>query len=232
MNKRAYVIVHGFGGLPTSVLTVRRELIKNGISSKDIYVPLLSGHGKEGFVRYNVTYETMIAGLKQYVEYCCAKYDKITLIGYSMGGLVSIGTALELEIDQLILLNAPMKIWNFKGFIWTLKTFPKDRKYHINNIFKSLKISRIINSMELKKMIKYTKENLSRVKCQTYIVQSENDYVAKPESGKYIYNNIGADKKEIKWYNNTTHFVPDENEITNIIKNAMEWTMKKENIEV
>ena len=36
-NDFVYVIVHGFGGHPSDVVGIKRELVKNGMKEKDIH---------------------------------------------------------------------------------------------------------------------------------------------------------------------------------------------------
>ena len=224
MNKIAYVIIHGFGGTPKDVESIKEQLIVNGVKECDIFIPLLKGHGTKGKIKVGTKYEDIITDLKKYVEDKCRGYDKVYVFGYSMGGLVSIALAVKMKVDKLILLNAPMHIWCFRNFVWTLANKPiKQKIYHIKTVFSSFRYNKVRGSLELGRLQKYVRENLSKIESDVYIVQSKHDYVARPISANEIYNKIGSRKKKIKWYEATTHYMPDEKCIDSVIGDALDW---------
>lgn len=220
----AYIVIHGFGGTPKDVETIKQELIKNGISKEDIYTPLLKGHGIKGKIKIGTKYEDIISELKEYININCSKYKEKYIFGYSMGGLVSLGLAVSMKVDKLILLNAPMHIWNFKNFIWTIRTKSASQKlYHIKTVLSSFKYSKIINSMELRRLQAYVRANLNKIMTDTYIVQSKQDYVATPSSANEIYEKIGALQKTIKWYDGMTHYIPNEDKVDEVVHDSLDW---------
>lgn len=225
MEKIAYIVVHGFGGVPKDVDSIKEELIANGINQEDIYTPLLKGHGKKGKIKIGTKYEDIISGLKEYVDSNCKKYDKIYLFGYSMGGLISLGLAINAKIDKLVLFNAPMHIWNFRNFLWTIANKrPKQKVYHIKTVLSSFNYGKIRNSLELRRLQKYVRNNLKNIESDAYIIQSVHDYVAQPLSANEIYDEIGSKEKKIKWYQETTHFMPAEECIGSVICDSLNWT--------
>jgi len=225
VEKIAYIVIHGFGGTPNDIKNIKKELILNGIDEQDIYTPLLKGHGIKGKIKIGTRYEDIITELKEYVDNNCNKYDKIYLFGYSMGGLVSMGLAINAKVDKLVLFNAPMHIWNFRNFLWTIKTKkPRQKVYHIKTVLSSLNYTKIRNSMELRRLRNYVRDNLKNITSDTYIIQSVRDYVAQPVSAEEIYNEIGSKEKKIKWYQETTHFMPDEECINDVICDSLNWT--------
>ncbi len=220
----AYIVIHGFGGTPKDILSIKNELIKNGINEEDIFTPLLKGHGIKGKIKIGTKYEDIINDLEKYIMKNCGEYKKKYVFGYSMGGLVSLGLATNMKIDKLVLFNAPMHIWNFKNFVWTIYTKnPKQKIYHIKTVLSSFKYSKIVNSMELRRLQAYVRANLDRVKADTYIIQSKHDYVATPTSANEIYDKIGAVQKSIKWYDEMTHYIPNEEKIGEVVSDTVEW---------
>jgi esterase/lipase len=63
-----------------------------------------------------------------------------------------------------------------------------------------------------------------------YIIQSTHDYVAHPVSAQEIYNEIGSKEKRIKWYQETTHFMPNEECIDDIVYDSLNWANVNLNI--
>jgi len=236
MKKTAYIIVHGFCGTPKDVMNIKKYLIKKGISSKEIFTPCLKGHGIKGKCKKGTTHQDIIEGLKEYINRKCKIYTKRILIGYSMGGLISLMVTKEAKISDLILLNAPMRVWTFRGFVWTiLKRNFNQKIHHVRIILSTFTYSKIMTSIELRKLQRYVRENLKKVTANTYIVQSKKDYVARPSSAKEIFNNITSERKEIMWIDNATHFLPEESCIEEVIDKALEWvneSKKKESLVV
>ena len=231
MEKIAYVVVHGFGGTPKDVESIKKQLIINGINEKDIYTPLLKGHGKKGRIKIGTKYQDIINNLTIYINDNCCGYNKIYVFGYSMGGLVSMGLAINKKIDKLILFNAPMHIWNFRNFLWTIiNKKPKQKVYHVKTVLSSLNYSKIRNSLELRRLQGYVRNNLENITSDAYIVQSVRDYVAEPASAKEIYDKIGSKEKRIKWYQETTHFMPSEECIDDIVYDSLNWANVNLNI--
>lgn len=223
--KTAYIIVHGFGGNPKDVYGIRDELLKYQIDKNNIYLPLVYGHNmkKRGF-KFGVTYIDMINHLKDYIEKISCEYDKIVLIGYSMGALLSMCVSMQIKIDKLILINPPIKIWDFKSFrFWLKDDIKKRRLFHTKTVLRSMKYKTIRNNLELRKLRHYTINNISKVTTDTYIIQSTHDYVAKPTSGKFVYNNISSQNKGISYYSTTSHFIPSEKDVDIVIKDVQNW---------
>ena len=224
MDKIAYIIIHGFSGIPKDVESIKQQLIINGIDEKDIFIPLLKGHGIKGKIEIGTKYEDIISDSKEYIKDNCSVYDKIYVFGYSMGGLVSMGLAVDLKIDKLVLLNAPMHVWSFRNFIWTIANRPINQKiYHMKTVLSSFRYSKIRGSLELMRLQKYVRDNFKKITSDVYIVQSKHDYVAQPISANEIFNEVGSKEKKIKWYEETTHFLPDEKDIAGVITDVFNW---------
>lgn len=223
--KTAYIIVHGFGGNPKDVYGIRDGLLKYEINEKNIYLPLIYGHNmkKRGF-NFETTYTEMIEHLKEEIQSISLNYDKIVLIGYSMGALLTMCVSIKIKIDKLILINPPIKIWDFKSFrFWLKDDIKKRRLFHTKTVLKSMKYKTIRNNLELRKLRFFTMDNISKITTDTYVVQSIHDYVAKPTSGKYVYDNISSQNKGISYYSTTSHFIPSEKDVEIVVRDLQNW---------
>src|SRR5699024_12056124 len=56
---------------------------------------------------------------------------------------------------------------------------------------------------------------IDRVNIPTFVVQESKDEIINPESATFIYENIKNEKKDLKWYENSTHLITfgDEKDI-------------------
>lgn len=221
----AYIVIHGFGGNPKDVYSIRDNLLKHNIKEKDIYLPLLYGHSMQqrGFV-FGVTYVQMLQHLKNYIKKVSKNYDKIIIIGYSMGALLSMCVSIEMKIDKLVLINPPIHIGDLSSFrFWFTDDIKKRRLYHTRTVLRSFKYRVLRNNLELSKLRHYTINNISKVTSDTYIIQSIHDYVASPSSGKFVYDNISSVKKGISYYTRTSHFIPKEEDVSAVIDDIYNW---------
>jgi esterase/lipase len=221
----AYIIVHGFGGNPKDVYSIKNNLLKYDIKENDIYLPLLYGHNtqKRGFV-FGIKYTEMIEHLKDYIYEISKKYDKIIVIGYSMGALLCMCVSMKIKIDKLIVLNPPIHIWDFNSFrFWFGDDLKKRRLFHTKTVLRSIRYRVIRNNLELTRLRHFTIDNISKITADTYVIQSLHDYVANPMSGKFVYDNISSTKKGISYYKRTSHFIPNEKDLDVIMEDIYNW---------
>ncbi|MDD2377039.1 MAG: hypothetical protein PHD15_05660 [Clostridia bacterium] len=226
----AYIIVHGFGGNPKDVYSIRDSLLKYDINENDMYLPLLFGHSMEerGFV-FGVRYTQMVQHLKEYISKISKNYDEIIVVGYSMGALLCMCTSMEIKIDKLILLNPPIHIWDFDSFrFWFDDDIRKRRLFHTRTVLRSIKYRVIRNNLELSRLRHFTINNIAKITSDTYVIQSLHDYVANPMSGKFVYENISSKRKGISYYKRTSHFIPNEKDLDIIIEDIYNWIQKKD----
>ncbi len=221
----AYIIVHGFGGNPSDVYSIKDNLLKYEINKNNIYLPLLYGHStkKRGFV-FGIKFTQMIEHLQNYITKISNSYDKIVLIGYSMGALLCMCVSINIKIDKLIVLNPPIHIWDFDSFrFWLGDDIKKRRLFHTRTLLRSIRYRVIRNNLELSRLRRFTIDNISKIKTDTYVIQSLHDYVANPMSGKFVYDNISSVKKGISYYKRTSHFIPNEKDLDVIMDDIYNW---------
>lgn len=214
-----------FGGNPKDVESIQKRLLKYDINEKNIYLPLLYGHSNEkrGFI-FGITYEKMVEHLQKYITDLSINYDEIILIGYSMGALISMCVSMNIHINKLILINPPIHIWDFKSFrFWLSDDIKKRRLFHIKTVLGSIRYRVIRNNLELGRLRHFTIDNISKITCDTYIIQSTHDYVAKPSSGRFVYENISSNKIGISYYTATSHFIPSEQAIDVVVEDIYNW---------
>jgi len=105
--KKAALLIHGFIGSPTDYAKLPQILHDRGYA---VYAPLLPGHGTDP----RDFSKTTDGELEQFVlnQYQTLKreYDEVALIGFSMGGALSVLTAAQEPVDKLILLAPYFKI--------------------------------------------------------------------------------------------------------------------------
>lgn len=104
---RAALLIHGFIGSPADFGNLPRLLHEKGYT---VSAPLLPGHGTDPRDFSKTTPEELEEFVLQSYRKLKAEYREVTLIGFSMGGALSILAASREKVDRLILLAPYLRI--------------------------------------------------------------------------------------------------------------------------
>ena len=110
------LLIHGFPGTPAEMRPLGEQLAAAGWA---VYGPLLPGFGPQIPTLAEKTRHDWLDGARQQWQQLRAKHETAVLIGFSMGGALSLNLAAETAPSYLILL-APF--WRFAG--WQGKLLP------------------------------------------------------------------------------------------------------------
>lgn len=118
MKDRAVLIIHGFGGDEREILYLHNYLKKNQIAS---FWLRLTGHGQNKAAFSKATYHDWLEDVARKMKELEASYHHITCIGFSMGGLLTIQLSENPAIDQIVLCNTPIHLYNLAVIASDLK---------------------------------------------------------------------------------------------------------------
>ena len=111
-RRAACLLLHGwitspadFGGLPQAL----------DAAGWDVYVPLQAGHGTTPRDTQGLTAEALLATARGHYDALRARYDRVALVGFSMGGTMATLLAAEQPPDRLVLV-APFCGVRYKWF--------------------------------------------------------------------------------------------------------------------
>lgn len=211
-GKRAVLLLHGFTGHSADVRMLGRYLEKKGYTS---YAPIYRGHGRspEALIQSNPDewWEDVVAAYNHLKE---SGFDEIAVAGLSMGGTLGLKLASSNEVKGVIPMCTPMYFDNdtqltksFLLYAQRYKEFEKKEKEVIKEELDALfHASRpLFNKIET--FVTDVSKQVDLIYTPTFIVQARNDEIINPESANYIYQHIEADKKELKWYENSGHAI-------------------------
>lgn len=146
------------------------------------------GHGKSSGI-YTFTRKES-EDLKSVVNYAKNIYKKIYLIGFSLGGAISIIYSAGTEnINRLIIVSAPHSFEKINNFMW-IKDFIKNpfKKYELR-ICAKLRSSPIIQ-----KKIKPI-DIVDRIKVPTLFIVGDSDTIVPPDDTKSLFYKAKCEKK-------------------------------------
>jgi alpha-beta hydrolase superfamily lysophospholipase len=183
-NKRLIILCHGFGGDKSSfgISSVAAGLNANGFST---FLFDFTGQGKsEG--DSDLDLHQQVADIKTIVDNFKSKYSDITVMGGSMGGLVSFISGLHMhEISRLILVNPFFYL--FKKVHWN------HRKY----ILTTLVLSPFYRKIRSVYACYFKNFHPEILKTPTLIIAGTQDKMVSCVHSQCFYNEIKCEKKLI-----------------------------------
>lgn len=223
-NEIGILFFHGYCGGPFEVEPLIKH-IKN--IYPNVYIRTFYHFGHSSYEKLvNVQYEQWIKLAEAEYETMTMSFEKVIVVGYSMGGVIAGHIASKYDVYRLILLSAAFNYINYK-LIWdesSSKLFDKIniffRKFKkkvtekqennlpgIGWIKSKAKATGVSSTREFQKLVAYVRPNIGTIHCPTLVVDAGNDFLVPPSSAEYIISEI--DSKFIEYLNlpNSAHNV-------------------------
>lgn len=207
--RKAILIVHGFAGgtYDEEGLANYLELNRNF----DVYQYTLPGHRRN---LSKVKSEEWIKSSEDMIEWLINKgYNKIYLIGHSMGGVIATYLASKYDEVKKLVLAAPafhyLDVQNKNlNISESLKSIPKVVKtYGRDEIISRMLKLNISVIREFMTIVRDYYDYPNEITCPTLIIQGKNDNLVPLTSSEYVYNSIKSKNKNIIYIDNLTHDV-------------------------
>ncbi|SHF85988.1 alpha/beta hydrolase [Ornithinibacillus halophilus] len=225
---RAVLLLHGFTGHSADVRMLGRFLEKKGYTS---HAPIYRGHGlpPEELIKSNPDqwWEDVQKALNHLKE---LGYEEIAVAGLSLGGVLGLKLAYSENIKAIIPMCAPMFFDNetqltigFKAFSKEFKQLEGKNDDSINHEVEYLMENSKEMFTQLGKLINEVKSNVDTIYTPTMVVQARNDKMINPKSATYIYENVEADEKSIKWYEESGHVITLDKEKDQLHEDVYEF---------
>ena len=210
-KSRGILLVHGFTGSPAEMRLLGEKLAVQGSTVLAVRLP---GHGTvvqdmepTGWRHW---YGAAVDGWHLLNGLC----QEISVVGLSMGGLLSLKLATEYPVHRLAVLSTPIFLANRKVPLLPLyrlfrRFVPKKRRTYdvdpnYNAGYDQTPLSSLASLLDL---IESVKTDLPRVTCPTLLIQSRREHTVRPESATYIHNRLGATEKQLIWLEKSGHVV-------------------------
>ncbi|WP_096269536.1 alpha/beta hydrolase [Paucisalibacillus globulus] len=214
---RAVLLLHGFTGHTADVRMLGRFLEKNGYTT---HAPIYRGHGlpPEDLIvtRPDEWWEDVV---KAHHHLKDLGYNEIAVCGLSLGGVLSLKLAFSENIKAVIPMCAPMFFDNEQQLTTGFKAFSKEYKQLEGKEEETInsEVDYLMNHSKemfeaLGKFIKDVKSEIDMIYTPTLVVQARLDKMINTDSATYIYENVEADRKEIKWYEQSGHVITIDKE--------------------
>jgi carboxylesterase len=203
--------IHGFTGAPYEVAPLADFLEKH--TDWLISLPTLPGHG-DNLQLKGVSYNQWLKHAEDELKWLQSKCEVVYLIGFSMGGLIASYLAAKYKVNKLVLLSAAAYYINVKQLAEDIKDMIRDSFKGVlrdNELFlrykKKITATPIGATLQFRKLVSEVRPILTEIKIPTFIAQGELDGIVPMKSARYLYETIGATKKEILYIPNSKHHI-------------------------
>jgi carboxylesterase len=211
-GKRAVLMLHGFTGSSADVRMMGRFLQKKGYTC---HAPQYKGHAvpPEELVHTGPEdwWEDVIGGYNNLKE---KGYEEIAVCGLSLGGVFSLKLATEQPVKAVIPMCAPMSIKSeevmYKGVCEYAEEYKKREQKSPEQIKKEMEEFKKtpMNTLKaLQDLIQSVRNSVDLVYAPTFVVQARNDEMINTDSANIIYKEVESEKKDLKWYENSSHVI-------------------------
>ncbi|WP_181350161.1 carboxylesterase [Thalassobacillus sp. CUG 92003] len=205
--------IHGYTGSPHEIEPLVEFLANR--TAYEFKVPTLPGHGKgQALDLKGHYYQEWVAAAELALLNMMDKYDRIYIIGFSMGGMLGAYLAVKYSIDKLILLSAAGKYLSISQTAKDIAGMVQDAwqgTLNDNDLFsryrEKMKHAHFFSTLEFIKCVHFTRPYLGSVTCPVMIVQGELDGMVPSGSADFLQQEIPSEHKEFLLLKNSKHLI-------------------------
>lgn len=226
------LLIHGFTGSAAHMRLIGEELHRRGYTVKGINLP---GHATSMEDMARTTWQDWLQAAKRAVLEMKETCEKVSVAGLSMGGVLSLLLAEQMDVTCAMPISAPMAVQNrFMPLAKVAALFVKtvwwgsdegraglmDMNYHYGYPGFPTKCA-----ADLSRLIHMARRNLHCITCPVLAVQSRADETISADSADVIVQGVSSEKKAALWLEKVPHVCTISPEWPNIAA-AMDECMK------
>lgn len=224
-GKKAVLLLHSFTSNTIDMKKLGKYLQKNNYSC---YAPLYSGHGltAEELLTYRPSdwWQDVLNGYQLLKD---EGFEKIAVIGLSLGGVFALKVGQELEINGVVTMSVPTnreaaflqkRVFHYaKGY----KQLEGKNEEQINLEMKRLQNISIDSLIEFQQLINATMNKLGLLTSPIRILYGELDELLYKESAEVIFQSVATNQKTLKGYPNSKHLMTIGTDINDVNKDIL-----------
>jgi carboxylesterase len=219
------VLIHGFTGSPWALHELGTYLANHNIS---VSAPLLPGHGTrpENLIRvpWKSWVESSRSEMVRLQQFC----DKIFLVGFSMGGTISLLLATQMACSGIVSLSAPIVVQDkrikllflVRPFIryWKKKSVSSSVSFPEEIVYSRYPLAAV---SQFNKLLAYTRERLDEVRCPVLLFHARGDRRVTPQNASWIFEKISSKEKRISLLEDSCHVITRSDDKDRIMKEIL-----------
>jgi carboxylesterase len=208
------LLIHGISGTPQVFRALGEKLAARGISALGVR---LKGHATKVEDMHSCSYQDWVESAEEELMRLGEKCSKLFCVGLSMGGVISLRLARlhPQKVDGVVTICSPYQLREIKFkaipvakyFMKQIATGPKSindpEAVEINYSHHSLPAVH-----QLIKLTAVVRADLPHIRQPALVFGAKDDWVVDQRDPGLIYEQIGSEKKELIWLENSQHVAP------------------------
>lgn len=189
---KGVLLIHGFAGGRYEVSPLGERLRNSGFV---VMMPRLPGHEDTRAALSRVKYGEWIAsGIEAYEE-LSKRCNDVTVVGFSMGGLIAAQIHQKHHLDRLVTINTPVYVWDIPRAAQNLRSDFKTyaRRYLANGAKMSMGAT-----AQFLRLLSATKPLFGSIQCPCLIFQALDDDTVHRRSADFIYGSVSGEKRLVE----------------------------------
>jgi carboxylesterase len=207
--------LHGLTGTPYEVRSLGLAIAAAGI---DAVGPVLPGHNATPEALSKVSHSDWLEAATSHYQNLRERYERVFVVGLSMGGLLSLAIAQRYPVDALVVVGVPLVLrQRFAWMIPLVKYFqPLPEKQGGSDIqddaararHPSYTVMPLASVHELQRLQRQVRSGLSQICCPILVAHGAHDTTANPEDADVIVGAVSSDVCEQLVCASSGHVVP------------------------
>lgn len=212
-GEEGVLLIHGYTGAPGEMRLLGEFLHRKGYTVLGVLLP---GHCTTPKNLSKYTFDDWYAEVKRGYARLKARCSKVYVAGLSMGGLLTLRAAAELEPDKAVVMAAPIYVHDRRQFLlpWMhfLIRYVKKHQRVFDGVPEEYCVQcEAMPTKPLISMFKFVKEckrsYLKNITVPCLIMQSKIEHTVRRQSAQFIYDNIASKRKELVWFEHCGHIL-------------------------
>ncbi len=219
-GRHGILFLHGWTSTPRELRFLAKKLAQEGFHCRGILLP---GHGTTLRALQSTGWNLYLESATRAFEDMTAKCDKVSVCGFSMGGLLALHLAARRKVANLVLiapflypsgrtLNIIPNHWMVRHIPWWIKNLAKSAKGPIRQVYAlpdhiayHAMPARVLQGiMEGSRQIR---NRLGEIKTPTLIVHSTEDRTSDFSGSLELIRALGSDDKTLVALNRSDHII-------------------------
>ena len=210
-GEHGVLLIHGFTGSPAHMRKIGDALRADGFAVRGILLP---GHGTKPEDMARCSWQDWLLCARQAAREMRGKYRFFSVAGLSMGGVLALMLAEEMEVTACVSIAAPMKTQNpFTGLAPVLAPFHPTTQKRSNPLRALMDAEYDLgydsfptkSVHDLRELTARARQHLNLISCPILAVQSRKDATVAPASPDIILRGVTSEKRAMLWLSDSPH---------------------------
>jgi len=228
-NEIGVLLIHGFTGSPVEMYPMGEYLAQRGLTVLGVR---LAGHGITPEEMAKTGWRDWVASAQEGLERLRAEREQVYVVGYSLGGVITLHLVSRFSMDGAIVLAAPLYLSDWRLALVPLaklfvRYFPMDEPESpdpaVKKWFWGYDRVPLRCVDELLRFMRQTRQELPQVEVPLLIMQGDLDGAVPADCAQEIYNRTASTDKAILRFANSTHSLPVDHDREEVWQRACEF---------